>query len=112
MGFPKWYSRRGWPRTGHFLVSALFHTRRSKMKTFLIIAAIVIRGRPNVSARSTQRVTNWAFRRRAWLIVEWSDLYPRQVGMDFTPVTRCHLHLHCCVEVFGRPFPIEDPARF
>jgi hypothetical protein len=29
------------------------------MKTFLIIAAIVIRGRPNVSARSTQRVTNW-----------------------------------------------------
>jgi len=32
--------------------------------------------------------------------------------MHFTPVTRCHLHLHCCVEVFGRPFPIEDPARF
>src|ERR1700730_8745087 len=29
MGFPKWYSRRGWPRTSHFLVSALFHTRRS-----------------------------------------------------------------------------------
>jgi hypothetical protein len=29
------------------------------MKTFLIIAAIVIRGRPKVSARSTQRVTNW-----------------------------------------------------
>jgi hypothetical protein len=29
------------------------------MKTFLIIAAIVIRGRLEVSARSTQRVTNW-----------------------------------------------------
>ena len=48
------------------------------MKTFLIIAAIVIRGRPKVSARSTSGSRIGAFRRRAWLIVEWSDLYPRQ----------------------------------
>ena len=77
------------------------------MKTFLIIAEIK---KYPPAQPSGSRIG--AFRRRAWLIVEWSDLYPRQVGMDFTPVTRCHLHLHCCVEVFGRPFPIEDPARF
>jgi len=44
------------------------------MKTFLIIATIVIRGRPKVSARSTSGSRIGAFRRRAWLIVEWSDL--------------------------------------
>ena len=60
------------------------------MKTFLIIAAIQ---KYPPAQPSGSRIG--AFRRRAWLIVEWSDFYPRQVGMHFTPVTRCHLHLDC-----------------
>jgi hypothetical protein len=43
------------------------------MKTFLIIAAIQ---KYPPAQPSGSRIG--AFRRRAWLIVEWSDLYPRQ----------------------------------
>ena len=43
------------------------------MKTFPIIAAIQ---KYPPAQPSGSRIG--AFRRRAWLIVEWSDLYPRQ----------------------------------
>lgn len=43
------------------------------MKTFLIIPAIQ---KYPPAQPSGSRIG--AFRRRAWLIVEWSDLYPRQ----------------------------------